>query len=50
MLARTSLLALMLILISGCSNTSPVIGGKNITYGDTKAVELITNEFGSTDL
>ena len=50
MLARTSLLALMLILISGCSNTSPVIGGKNIAYGDTKAVELITNEFGSTDL
>ncbi len=27
-----------------------MLGGKNISYGDTKAVELVTNEFGSTDL
>ena len=30
------------------ANTSPVLGSKNINYGDTKAVETVTNEFGST--
>ena len=50
MFIRISLLTLSIALISGCFNTSPVIGGKNISYGDTKAVELVTNEFGSTDL
>ncbi|MGC3080638.1 penicillin-binding protein activator LpoB, partial [Pseudomonas aeruginosa] len=50
MFVRFSLLAVVALLASGCSNTSPVLGGKNISYGDTKAVELVTNEFGSTDL
>jgi uncharacterized protein (TIGR02722 family) len=50
MLARFSILAVVAVLASGCANTSPVLGGKNISYGDTKAVELVTNEFGSTDL
>ncbi|UVJ46435.1 penicillin-binding protein activator LpoB [Pseudomonas sp. LS1212] len=50
MIARFSLLALIAALASGCASTSPVLGGKNINYGDSKAVELITNEFGSTDL
>lgn len=50
LIARFSLLALIAALASGCASTSPVLGGKNINYGDSKAVELITNEFGSTDL
>ena len=50
MLARLSLAALAIALVSGCSTPSPVPGGKNISYGDSKAVELVTNEFGSTDL
>jgi len=50
MFARLSLAALAIALVSGCSTPSPVLGGKNISYGDSKAVELVTNEFGSTDL
>ncbi|HCN46300.1 MAG TPA: penicillin-binding protein activator LpoB [Pseudomonas sp.] len=45
-----SLLAAVVALASGCSTPAPGLGGKNISYGDTKAVELVTNEFGSTDL
>ena len=48
--ARISLLAAAALLAAGCANNSPVLGGKNIGYGDSKAVELVTNEFGSTDL
>lgn len=50
MFARISLAAIAIALVSGCSTPSPVLGGKNISYGDNKAVELVTNEFGSTDL
>ena len=50
MFARISLAALAIALVSGCSTPSPVLGGKNISYGDNQAVELVTNEFGSTDL
>ncbi|QXH46555.1 penicillin-binding protein activator LpoB [Pseudomonas xanthosomatis] len=50
MFARLSLAAITIALVSGCSTPSPVLGGKNISYGDSKAVELVTNEFGSTDL
>ncbi len=49
--ARLSLVAAFALLASGCASTSsPVLGGGNIGYGDSKAVELVTNEFGSTDL
>lgn len=49
--ARISFIAALALLASGCASTSsPVLGGGNISYGDSKAVELITNEFGSTDL
>jgi uncharacterized protein (TIGR02722 family) len=48
--ARFSLVAVIALLVGGCASNSPVLGGKNISYGDTKAVELVTNEFGSTDL
>ena len=34
------------VALAGCSSPSPVLGGKNISYGDSKAVELVTNEFG----
>jgi len=48
---RTIAIAAFAVLASGCASTSsPVLGGGNISYGDSKAVELITNEFGSTDL
>ena len=50
MFARFSFIAVVALLASGCANTSPVLGSKNISYGDTKAVEIVTNEFGSTDL
>lgn len=51
LLARLSFVAAFALLASGCASTaSPVLGGGNISYGDSKAVELVTNEFGSTDL
>jgi uncharacterized protein (TIGR02722 family) len=34
----------------GASTASPAVGYGNINYGDAKAVETVTNEFGSTDL
>ncbi|WAC46626.1 penicillin-binding protein activator LpoB [Pseudomonas sp. SL4(2022)] len=51
MFARLSFVAALALLASGCASTSsPVLGGGNVSYGDSKAVELVTNEFGSTDL
>jgi uncharacterized protein (TIGR02722 family) len=51
--APCSLLA-MIIIIAGCQPlqvTSPVVRfDRQVNYGDSKAVELVTNEFGSTDL
>ena len=38
------------LLLSACATTgSPLIGGK-VEYGDAKAVETVTTDFGSTDL
>lgn len=38
------------VLLTGCANVAgPLVGG-NVQYGDAKAVETVTNEFGSTDL
>ncbi len=48
-----SILALVAALsLSGCETTgsSPEVSGGNVKYGDSKAVETLTNEFGSTDL
>jgi penicillin-binding protein activator len=39
-----------LSLLGACSTTGPMLGSKNISYGDAKAVETVTNQFGSTDL
>ena len=42
MFARFSFLTVIAVLASGCANTSPVIGGKNISYGDTNGVISLT--------
>lgn len=38
------------LLLAGCATTTPTVGSGNVNYGDPKAVEQVTNEFGSTDL
>jgi penicillin-binding protein activator len=38
------------LLLSACATTTPTVGSGNVTYGDAKAVEQVSNEFGSTDL
>ena len=43
-------LLLSALVLSGCTTVSPVVGDGNVKYGDAKAVEAVTNEFGSTDL
>ena len=45
-------LAAAALLLAGCQNlSSPVIRfDRQVNYGDAKGVELVTNEFGSTDL
>lgn len=39
-----------LAMLAGCATQSPTVGSGNVNYGDAKAVEQVTNEFGSTDL
>lgn len=41
---------LLVALLTGCTTGSPLLGDGNVSYGDSKAVELVSNEFGSTDL
>jgi uncharacterized protein (TIGR02722 family) len=50
MFVRFSIIAAIALLASGCASNPPTLGSKNTSYGDTKAVETITNEFSSTDL
>lgn len=40
---------LLVFFLGGCAVTSPIVGD-GVKYGDAKAVEQVTNEFGSTDL
>lgn len=49
---RTQLLlsAAVITLLSGCASQTPTLSSGNVEYGDSKAVETLTNEFGSTDL
>jgi len=49
MLQLSSVLTSSVILF-GCSVSGPLVGGGNVQYGDAKAVETVSNEFGSTDL
>jgi len=47
---RYAALCLTSATLFGCAtSSSPTVGG-NVQYGDAKAVEQVTNEFGSTDL
>jgi uncharacterized protein (TIGR02722 family) len=40
-----------LLVLAGCQVSSPVVRfDRQVNYGDAKAVELVSNEFGSTDL
>lgn len=46
-----SLTAAVALGLGGCATTSPeVVSSGPVKYGDAKAVETVTNEFGSTDL
>jgi uncharacterized protein (TIGR02722 family) len=36
--------------LAGCTVSGPLVGGGNVQYGDAKAVETVSNDFGSTDL
>lgn len=39
------------IFLASCAATNPTVNGNgDVQYGDAKAVEQVTNEFGSTDL
>ncbi len=49
-LTKISPLLAALTLLAGCATQSPTLGSGNVNYGDAKAVEQVTNEFGSTDL
>ncbi len=53
-IGKTSRMALCVAtfsMLAGCAQTgSPLIGNGNVSYGDSKGVELVSNEFGSTDL
>jgi hypothetical protein len=48
--------ALVVLTLAGCAtplprgSSSPTISSGKVSYGDSKAVEALTNEFGSTDL
>lgn len=43
-------LGIATMFLSACATTgSPIVGGK-VEYGDAKAVETVTTDFGSTDL
>ncbi len=51
---RVAKLLVVTSLLAGCATgsgpTSPPLVGGNVQYGDAKAVETVTNTFGSTDL
>lgn len=44
------LTATVALTLGGCATTSPEVSSGPVKYGDAKAVETVTNEFGSTDL
>ncbi|OZI36181.1 penicillin-binding protein activator LpoB [Bordetella genomosp. 1] len=48
--ARIALVLGAMLALAGCQTTQPTVGSSDVSYGDTKAVETVTNEFGSTDL
>ncbi len=50
MRSQLLLSATIIALLSGCASQTPTLSSGNVQYGDSKAVETLTNEFGSTDL
>ena len=49
---KTGLVAcgLSVMLLSGCATTSSPMTGGAVSYGDSKAVETVTTDLGSTDI
>ena len=48
---RTHLLAgILLLALAGCQTTSPTTGTSGVSYGDSKAVETVNTDLGSTDI
>jgi hypothetical protein len=47
-MTRTLAVVAALLILGGCASNSPKSG--SVQYGDSKAVETVTNQFGSTDL
>ena len=49
---KTGLVAcgLSVLLLSGCAGTSSPMTGGAVSYGDSKAVETVTTDLGSTDI
>lgn len=48
MMTRTLAVVTALLILGGCASKSARAG--SVQYGDSKAVETVTNQFGSTDL
>lgn len=42
--------ALLALALSACQTTSPTVGDGSVSYGDAKAVEIVTTDLGSTDI
>ncbi|SDG66142.1 penicillin-binding protein activator LpoB [Propionivibrio dicarboxylicus] len=44
------LTGLLMLALAGCQTTSPTTGSSGVSYGDSKAVETVTTDLGSTDI
>ncbi|WP_319242194.1 penicillin-binding protein activator LpoB [uncultured Propionivibrio sp.] len=44
------LTGLLILALAGCQTTSPTTGSSGVSYGDSKAVETVTTDLGSTDI
>ncbi len=49
-LLKATAVLMSFALLAACANSGPTVGAGNVKYGDSKAVETINNQFGSTDL
>lgn len=51
LLKKSLLPACVALALSACQTNSPVVGGDSgVSYGDAKAVEVVTTDLGSTDI
>ena len=46
----TLLVGTLMLVLAGCQTTSPTTGTSGVSYGDSKAVETVTTDLGSTDI